>query len=329
MRTHAGQVAFPGGRIDPGEDGVAAALREAMRSWPRPATSGHRRRRPLSHGHRLRRHPGGRRGAARPALVPTRYEVAACSKCRSAFCSTPPTTAPGDRLFSGPRTALLRDLWGGRRIWGATAAMIVNLSRRLEWRMTLSPPIGGPRRARRAGRRARARRGLRASSAARCATTCSGSRSATSTSPRAHPPDAVLELLKAAGINAVPTGIDHGTITAVLDGGPVEITTLRRDVSTDGRRATVAFTDDWREDAARRDFTINALYADPGRGEIVRLFRRACRSRGAPRPLHRRPAEAHRRGPSAHPALLPIPRPLRRGGPTRQGSRPAPIAPTI
>src|SRR5689334_17515699 len=73
-------------------------------------------------------------------------------------------------------------------------------------------------------------------------------------------PDAVTERLEAANIRTVPTGIDHGTVTAVLPGGAVEITTLRRDVSTDGRRATVAFAGDWREDAARRDFTINALY---------------------------------------------------------------------
>lgn len=85
-------------------------------------------------------------------------------------------------------------------------------------------------------------------------------------------PAEVMDRLKRAGIKAVPTGIDHGTVTAVLDSGPIEITTLRRDVSTDGRRATVAFTDDWREDAARRDFTINALYADPASGEVFDYF---------------------------------------------------------
>ncbi|WP_333838449.1 CCA tRNA nucleotidyltransferase [Novosphingobium sp.] len=69
--------------------------------------------------------------------------------------------------------------------------------------------------------------------------------------------------LEAVGIRQVPTGIAHGTITAVLAGGPVEVTTLRRDVETDGRHATVAFASEWRDDAARRDFTINALYADP------------------------------------------------------------------
>ena len=76
-------------------------------------------------------------------------------------------------------------------------------------------------------------------------------------------PDEVQTRLEAAQIRAVPTGIDHGTITAVCAAGPVEITTLRRDVATDGRRATIAFASDWRDDAARRDFTMNALYAHP------------------------------------------------------------------
>ncbi|MEM7766828.1 MAG: CCA tRNA nucleotidyltransferase [Pseudomonadota bacterium] len=77
------------------------------------------------------------------------------------------------------------------------------------------------------------------------------------------PPDAVMEALKAAGIRAIPTGIDHGTVTAVIGGEGIEITTLRRDVETDGRRAVVAFTEDWAEDAARRDFRLNALYVTP------------------------------------------------------------------
>lgn len=85
-------------------------------------------------------------------------------------------------------------------------------------------------------------------------------------------PDQVMARLKAAGIKAVPTGIAHGTVTAVPAGGPVEVTTLRRDVSTDGRHATVAFSDDWREDAARRDFTINALYADNATGTVFDYF---------------------------------------------------------
>ncbi len=85
-------------------------------------------------------------------------------------------------------------------------------------------------------------------------------------------PDEVVARLKLAKIKAVPTGLDHGTVTAVSDGHALEITTLRRDVSTDGRRATIAFTGDWKEDAARRDFTINALLADPETGEIYDYF---------------------------------------------------------
>jgi len=75
-------------------------------------------------------------------------------------------------------------------------------------------------------------------------------------------PDVVVAALKAAGLRSVPTGIEHGTVTAISERQPFEITTLRRDVSTDGRRATVAFTTDWAEDAGRRDFRLNALYAD-------------------------------------------------------------------
>ncbi|MGI8705645.1 MAG: CCA tRNA nucleotidyltransferase, partial [Sphingomicrobium sp.] len=85
-------------------------------------------------------------------------------------------------------------------------------------------------------------------------------------------PEEVVERLQAAGIKAVPTGFEHGTVTAVSDGHPYEVTTLRRDVETSGRHATVAFTDDWREDAGRRDFTINALMADPATGEIFDYF---------------------------------------------------------
>ncbi|WP_341019451.1 CCA tRNA nucleotidyltransferase [Brevundimonas diminuta] len=77
-------------------------------------------------------------------------------------------------------------------------------------------------------------------------------------------PEAVVKALRAAGLKSVPTGMEHGTVTAISERQPFEITTLRRDVSTDGRRATVAFTDDWAEDAARRDFRLNALYADAG-----------------------------------------------------------------
>lgn len=89
-------------------------------------------------------------------------------------------------------------------------------------------------------------------------------------------PEEVIERLNAAGIRTIPTGIDHGTVTALMPAegysGNVEITTLRHDLSTDGRRATVAFAQDWRQDAARRDFTINALFADPRTLEVTDYF---------------------------------------------------------
>lgn len=75
-------------------------------------------------------------------------------------------------------------------------------------------------------------------------------------------PEVVVERAKAAGIKAVPTGLEHGTVTLVCDGVPFEVTTLRRDVETDGRHAVVAFSREFAEDAARRDFTMNALYVD-------------------------------------------------------------------
>ena len=80
-------------------------------------------------------------------------------------------------------------------------------------------------------------------------------------------PEESSRRLEAAGIKVVPTGIAHGTVTAVKHGKVFEVTSLRRDVETDGRRAVVAYTADWKADAARRDFTINALYA-AGDGEI-------------------------------------------------------------
>ncbi len=104
----------------------------------------------------------------------------------------------------------------------------------------------------------------------------------------AHP-EAVIAAAKAAGIKAVPTGIEHGTVTLVAAHRPYEITTLRRDLTTDGRRATIAFTDRLEDDAARRDFTINALYAtsdgsvlDPNGEGLADLAARRLRFIGQP-----------------------------------------------
>ena len=101
-------------------------------------------------------------------------------------------------------------------------------------------------------------------------------------------PEATMTAAKAAGLKAHPTGIDHGTVTIVSENNTFEVTTLRHDVTTDGRRATVAFTDDWQADAARRDFTMNALYCDR-HGNIVDplnviddVFKRIIRFAGDP-----------------------------------------------
>lgn len=85
-------------------------------------------------------------------------------------------------------------------------------------------------------------------------------------------PADVVDRCREAGLKTVPTGLEHGTVTVVLADGPVEVTTLRCDVETDGRHARVEFADDWRDDAARRDFTINALYAHPETLEISDYF---------------------------------------------------------
>src|SRR5258707_12617812 len=77
-------------------------------------------------------------------------------------------------------------------------------------------------------------------------------------------PDEVIRRAKAAGIKSVPTGIEHGTVTLVVDAQPFEITTLRQDTEPFGRRAKVAFGRDWVRDAERRDFTINGLSVDAG-----------------------------------------------------------------
>jgi poly(A) polymerase len=84
-------------------------------------------------------------------------------------------------------------------------------------------------------------------------------------------PEEVISRLEAAGARVIPTGLAHGTVTAVVDGLHFEVTTLRRDVATDGRRAVVAFSTDWKEDARRRDFTINALYVNVD-GEVFDYF---------------------------------------------------------
>lgn len=87
-----------------------------------------------------------------------------------------------------------------------------------------------------------------------------------------HTPEKTMSLLKENGVKVIPTGIKHGTVTAILGGQSFEITTLRVDVKTDGRHADVAFTQDWKEDASRRDFTMNALYLSADGKTIYDFF---------------------------------------------------------
>ena len=125
-------------------------------------------------------------------------------------------------------------------------------------------------------------------------------------------PDEVVRRAKAAGIKSVPTGIEHGTVTLVVDAHPFEVTTLREDTETFGRKAKVAFGRDWVRDAERRDFTINGLSVDADgvvHDHVGGLADIAAKARA----LHRRCRPAHRRGLFAHPALLPHACGLRRG----------------
>ena len=144
----------------------------------------------------------------------------------------------------------------------------------------------------------------RASSAAACATLLGPVSAASSMSPRPNAPDQVIRLLERAGLPAIPTGLAHGTVTTLADGRRFEITTLRRDVACDGRHAEVEFTDDFALDAARRDFTINAMSCDDA-GRLYDYLAGA-RTSGGPGALRRRRGGAHRRRPSAHPALVPF-----------------------
>ena len=135
------------------------------------------------------------------------------------------------------------------------------------------------------------------------------------------PPERVVAALERAGLKAVPTGIAHGTVTAVSRGRPYEITTLRRDVETDGRHAVVAFTDDWAQDAARRDFRLNALYAEPD-GRLHDPTGGGIADALAGRVVFVGDAETRiAEGLPAHPALLPLPGLVRAGRAGRGGAR--------
>ena len=99
-------------------------------------------------------------------------------------------------------------------------------------------------------------------------------------------PDEIIRRAQAQGFKTVPTGIDHGTVTVVIEGRPFEVTTLREDVETFGRKARVSFGRDWKKDAERRDFTVNALSVTRD-GTVHDYTGRARRSRQTAHPFHR------------------------------------------
>ncbi len=139
-------------------------------------------------------------------------------------------------------------------------------------------------------------------------------------------PDEVVKRVTTAGFKPVPTGIEHGTVTVVIDKHPFEVTTLRQDVETYGRHAKVAFGRDWQADAERRDFTINALSATRDGtvydyvGGLDDLAARRVRFIGDAK-------QAHRGRLSAHPALLPLPCRLRHQRSSRSGRASPPASP--
>ena len=123
-------------------------------------------------------------------------------------------------------------------------------------------------------------------------------------------PDEVVKRVTAAGFKPVPTGIEHGTVTVVIDKHPFEVTTLRKDVETYGRHAKVEFGRDWKADAERRDFTINALSATRD-GTVHDYVGGLDDLAAAARALYRRPGQTNCGRLLAHTAFLPLPRRLR------------------
>ncbi len=275
MRTHAGQIAFPGGRLDPGEDAVTAALREAQEEIlldpavvdvvgtiePYRTVTGYVVTPVL--------------GVIPPdlPLEPHEQEVADWFEAPGQLPSGPGQPALSKCPVPGAHTPLLRDRLerspdlGGNCGHDRQSLAQAHMELRLDaskWRKK--------RGARRLLEALGADEGLTRYVGGAIRDDLLGLPISDIDLATKIPPEEVMQRLEKARIKAVPTGIDHGTVTAVSDGHPFEITTLRRDVSTDGRRATVAFTDDWKEDAARRDFTINALSADPATGELFDYF---------------------------------------------------------
>lgn len=273
LRSHAGQVSFPGGRIEAQDKAPSdAALREAfeeigldkkfvMLKGALP---------PMETGTGFLVHPVV--GLIEPGflLKIDASEVAEVFEVPLSFLQDPRNHERHYVHFGDRERIYYAIRYDGHTIWGATAGMIVELYQTLyQPAQVIAPSLrfaalpwmtAGPTR--------RVIAALEANGApARFVGGCV--RNALIERPvkdidiaTPETPDVVVSLLAASGIKAIPTGFAHGTVTAVADGSAFEITTLRRDVATDGRHAIVAYTRDWAEDAKRRDFTINAIYAD-------------------------------------------------------------------
>ena len=199
-------------------------------------------------------------------------EVADVFEVPLSFLMDPANHRTGSRVWNGASRSFYEMPFEGRRIWGITAGMVRILYDRLyadpsveraalkaalrDWVLLREPSVrrvlvalaGETRATRIVGGAVRDALLGRAVTDADLATIL--------------PPAEVTALAEAAGLKVAPTGIEHGTVTVIADGKPFEVTTLRRDVETDGRHAVVHFTTDWKADAARRDFTMNALYCD-------------------------------------------------------------------
>jgi poly(A) polymerase len=272
LKSHAGQVSFPGGRIEPFDETPAhAALREAFEEIGLEP-------RLVSLQGALASHETGTGffvtpvvGLVEPgfSLAIDAAEVAEIFEVPVAYLMDPRNHERHRRNLGGQERVYYTIPYDGQTIWGATAAMVVMLYEALYGAGAEAEPAlslaGKPWMSAPATRRLLA--ALEAHGApARFVGGCV--RNALIGVPvkdidiaTPEEPAAVMRLLEAAGIRVVPTGFAHGTVTAILEGAVFEITSLRRDVATDGRHATIAFTRDWAEDAKRRDFTMNAIYA--------------------------------------------------------------------
>lgn len=276
LKKHAGQIAFPGGKVELTDRSPrATALREAEEeiglTQDLVDVIGPLEKYETGTGFLVTPFVGLTAPAYKPLV--DHNEVAEVFEVPLDFLMDPNNFQRVSRVISGHQRPFFAVPWRDYYIWGATAAILKSLSERLQnARLTVSPQsmikINQPWLHDddvRSVMNALIAQGATARFVGGCVRSAIVQETASDLDVAIDViPDETVRLLERAGLKAIPTGIDHGTITTVTPRShtPIEITSLRKDVETDGRRAVVAFTKDWREDAARRDFTMNALYAD-------------------------------------------------------------------